>query len=104
MKDAIYPQLRDQQAGFRKDRTCSDQIATLPIILEQSLEWTSLLYVNFVEYENSVDRQTLGKPLRHQGVPEKITKIIRNSYEKMTCRVAHGRQLTDAFEVRYGLE
>ncbi|VDP44279.1 unnamed protein product [Schistosoma margrebowiei] len=38
MKDAVDAQLRDQQAGFRKDRSCADQIATLWIIVEQSVE------------------------------------------------------------------
>ena len=106
IKDAIDPQLREQQAGFRKNRSCTDQIATLRIILEQSLEWNSPLYINFVDYEkafDNVDRQTLWKLLRHYGIPEKITNIIRNSYEGLTCRVVQGRQLTDAFEVRTGV-
>jgi len=30
--------LRDKQAGFRRERSCTDQIATLRIIIEQSLE------------------------------------------------------------------
>ena len=30
--------LRDQQAGFRKDRSCTDQIATFRIIIEQSIK------------------------------------------------------------------
>ncbi|VDP58725.1 unnamed protein product [Schistosoma curassoni] len=38
MKDSVDVQLRDQQAGFRKDRLCTDQIATLRIIVEQSIE------------------------------------------------------------------
>ena len=41
-KDAVYPHLRDHQLrfrfGFRKNRSCADQIVTLRIILEQSLE------------------------------------------------------------------
>ncbi len=41
MKDAVDPQLRDEQAGFRQNRSCTDQIATLRIIVEQSLEWNS---------------------------------------------------------------
>ncbi|KAL6490141.1 hypothetical protein MHYP_G00004860 [Metynnis hypsauchen] len=96
MKDAVDPYLRDQQADFRKERSCTDQIATLRIILEQSLEWNSPLYVNFIDYEkafDSVDRHTLWRLLRHHGVPEKITNIIRKSYEGMTCRIVHGRQL-----------
>ena len=66
MKDAIDPQLREQQAGFRKNRSCTDQIRTLRLVLEQSLEWNSLLYINFMDYEkafDSVDRQALWKLL-----------------------------------------
>ena len=39
MKEAVDPKLRDQQAGFRRNRSCADQIASLRIIVEQSLEW-----------------------------------------------------------------
>ena len=38
IKAAADPKLRDQQAGFRRNRSCSDQIASLRIIVEQSLE------------------------------------------------------------------
>jgi Reverse transcriptase (RNA-dependent DNA polymerase)/Domain of unknown function (DUF6451)/Endonuclease/Exonuclease/phosphatase family len=103
IKNAVDPMLRDQQAGFRTNRSCTDQIATLRIILEQSLEWNSPLYVKFVDYEkafDSLDRQTLWRLLRHYGVPQ---KIIRNSYEGMTCRVVHGQQITDAFQVKTGV-
>ena len=106
MKDVVDPQLRDHQAGFRKDRSCTDQIATLRIILEQSLEWNSSLYINFIDYEkafDSVDRASLWRLLRHYGVPEKITNIIKNSYEGLTCRVVHRGQLTDAFQVQTGV-
>ncbi|CAH8549680.1 unnamed protein product [Schistosoma guineensis] len=106
MKDAVDAQLRDQQAGFRKDRSCTDQIATLRIIVEQSVEWNSSLYINFIDYEkafDSVDRRTLWKLLRHYGIPEKIVNIIRNSYDGLQCKVVHGGQLTDAFQVRTGV-
>ena len=43
LKIAVDKQLRDHQAGFRKERSCIDQIATLRIIVEQSLEWNSSL-------------------------------------------------------------
>ena len=56
-----------------------------------------------MDYEKAfdiVERQTLWKLLRHCGIPEKIPNIIRNSYEGMTWGFVHGRQLTDAFEVK----
>lgn len=103
MKDAVDQQLRDQQAGFRKNRSCVDQIATLRIFIEQSLEWTSSLYVNFVDHEkafDSVNRETLWKLLRHYGVPTKLVNLIKNSYAEMTCRVIHEGQITNQFGIK----
>nr|KAG5710794.1 hypothetical protein BaRGS_026945 [Batillaria attramentaria] len=33
MREAVDPMLRDQQAGFRRNRSCADQIASLRIIV-----------------------------------------------------------------------
>ncbi|VDO93098.1 unnamed protein product [Schistosoma mattheei] len=38
IKDCVDAQLRDQQAEFHKDRSSTDQIATLRIIVKQSIE------------------------------------------------------------------
>ncbi len=106
MKDPVAAQLRDQQAGFHKDRSCIDQIVTLRIIVEQSLEWKLPQYINFLDYEkafDSVDRESLWKLFRHYGIPDKIVTIIRNSYEGLNCKVVHGGQLTEAFQVRTGV-
>ncbi|VDO99078.1 unnamed protein product [Schistosoma curassoni] len=55
MKDAVDAQLRDQEVGFREDRSCIDHIATIRIIVEQSVEWNSSLYINFIDYEKVSD-------------------------------------------------
>ena len=70
--------LRDHQVGFRRDRSSTDQIATLRIIVEQSLEWNSSLNVNFVDFLKAFDslhRDTLWQlwdpsqiDTYHQGV------------------------------------
>lgn len=106
IRRAVDPQLRDEQAGFRPNRSCVDQIATLRIIVEQSLEWNTPLYINFVDYEKAFDslhRNTLWKLLRHYGIPEKLVNIMRNSYEGMICRVIHSGQLTRSFQVKTGV-
>ncbi|VDP60549.1 unnamed protein product [Schistosoma mattheei] len=103
MKDFVDTRLRDQQAGFRKDGSCTDQITTLRIILEQPVEWNSSLYINFIGYEkafDSVDRTTLWKLLRHYGVPQKIVNVIRNSCDGLNCKIVHGGQLTDSSKAR----
>ena len=95
--------LRDHQAGFRKDRGRIDQIATLRIIVEQSMEFDSSLYINFVDYEkafDSLDRYILWKLLRHYGIPENIITLIRNIYDGMTCKVTHAGRPTESFQVK----
>ena len=70
MKTEVDRLLREEQAGFRKERSCTDHIATLRVIIEQSLEWNSPLYITFLDFEkafDSVDRTVLWKLLAHYG-------------------------------------
>ena len=79
---AVDEKLREQQAGFRKDRSCTDQIAALRIIIEQSLEWNTFLFLNFVDFEkafDSLDREILWSLMAHYAIPQKFINIIRNS-------------------------
>ena len=106
MKDKVDEELRDQQAGFRKERSCTDQIATLRIILEQSIEWNSSLYICFVDYEkafDSLDRESLWKLMRHYGIPSKLVALVRNSYIGMSTKVVHEGRLTESFEITTGV-
>ena len=106
LKAAVDKKLRDHQAGFRMGRACADQIAALRIILEQSLEYNTSLYVNFIDFEkafDSLDRDVMWQLLRHYGIPEKLITIIRTSYNGMQCRVVHEGQLSEAFDVNTGV-
>lgn len=106
MKASVDQHLREHQAGFRKDRSCPDQIASLRIIIEQSLEWKSPLYINFVDFEkafDSVDRDSLWKIMRHYGIPNKYISIVKATYDGMTCRVLHGGDVTEQFQVLTGV-
>ena len=69
IKAKVDKKLRDNQAGFRKNRSCADQISSLRIILEQSAELNTSLYANFIDYSkafNSIDRNTLWKIMANQ--------------------------------------
>ncbi|VDP56682.1 unnamed protein product [Schistosoma curassoni] len=99
MKVSVDAQLRDQQARFRKDRSCTEQIATLRIIVEQSIKWNSSLHINFIDYEKAfgcVDRTKPWKLLRHYGVPGKMVNIIQNSCDGLHCKIVHGGQLANS--------
>ena len=43
-----------QQAGFRPGRSCSYHIFTLRQILEQSREWNTSLYINFIDLKKGI--------------------------------------------------
>ena len=71
MQTEVDRLLREEQAGFRKERSCTDHIATLRVIIEQSLEWNSPLYITFLDFEkafDSVDSTVLWKLLAHYGI------------------------------------
>ena len=79
MRNALDPELKYEQ---RASRIPTDQIAPLRIIIEQSIEWNSPLYVNFIDYEksfDSVDRDIFWKLLRHYAIPTKIVNLIKNT-------------------------
>jgi len=74
----LEPLLRKEQAGFRPHRSCVGQINTLRIVVEQSLEYHSPLYMIFVDFERAFD------PLKHSviwhtltecGMPTKLVNI-----------------------------
>ena len=82
LSKAVDEKLREQHAGFRKDRSCTDQIAALRIIMEQSLEWNTSLFLNFVDFKkafDSLDREVLWNLMALYGIPQKFINIIRNS-------------------------
>ena len=59
----LHEKLCEEQAGFQKNKSCTDHIATQSIIIEQSIKWQSPLYINFIDFEkafDSVDRVLSG--------------------------------------------
>lgn len=82
--------LRGEQAGFRQGRSCADHINTLRIIIEQSAEYNTPLYLLFVDFERAFDtisRNSMWSALTYKGIPDKIVIMIRELYRDAQCRV-----------------
>lgn len=106
IKGVIESKLRREQAGFRKDCACVDMINTLRIILEQSNEFQSPLYLTFVDFEkafDSISRKSMWTALKEFGLPQKVINIIKATYEGYECQVIHEGKLTDSFRIRTGV-
>lgn len=106
MKNELAKKLREEQAGFRQGNNCADQTATRHIIIKQSVEWQSSVYMNFIDFEkvfDSVDRTVLWKLLRHYGVPDKVSKVIKAFYKWFPVRVSHRNGLSREFFMETGV-
>lgn len=87
---AVESILRKEQAGFRIGRSCADHINTLRIIIEQSKEYNTHLYLLFVDFERAFDtisRDALWATLTTKGIPGKITALIRELYKDSPSRI-----------------
>ncbi|VDP34473.1 unnamed protein product [Schistosoma curassoni] len=74
------------------------------VLLYRAETWrTTTTTIKKVQAFDSVDRTTLWKLLRYYGVPQKIGNIIQNSYDGVNCKIVHGGQLTDLFEIKTGV-
>lgn len=98
--------LRNEQAGFRKNKSCVDHINSLRIIVEQSSEWNSPLYLLFVDFERAFDtinRDSIWNCLRNIGTPEKIITIIHMLYQDAPNRARFKGIASEEFHIQRGV-
>ena len=88
LKDSIDLKLKEQQAGFRSNRSCSEQIFRLKNIIEQWIEFQQTILLNFVHFKkafDSIHRESLWKIAVLYGIPQKYIKIIKSIYLNSSC-------------------
>ena len=77
--------LPDVQAGFRKGRGTTDQIANICWIVEKAREFQKNTYFYFIDYAKAfdyVDHNKLWKILKVIGIPDHLTCLLRH----LLCR------------------
>ncbi|CAM4548289.1 unnamed protein product [Leuciscus chuanchicus] len=93
---------REEQAGFRPDRSCCDQIFSLRQLLEERIRCgkrTALVFIDFSAAFDSVHRPALWNTLRAEGYPPKIIRLLQNTYEGSTSHVRVQGGVTSDFQV-----
>ena len=76
-------EIPDVQAGFRKGRGTSDQIANILWIVEKAREFQKNIYFCFLDYAKVfdwVDHNKLWKILKQMGIPDHLICLLRNLY------------------------
>ena len=98
--------LREEQAGFRKGRSSSEQIFTLWTIIEQSIEHQTPLIFNFIDFKkafDSIHRESLWKILKLYGVSDKFINIFKTLYLNSSCCVKTSVGNTEMFDITTGV-
>ena len=99
-------ELPDVQAGFRKGRGTRDQTTSICWIIKKAREFQKNIYFCFTDYAKAfdcVDHNKLWKILQEMGIPDHLTRILRNLYasQEATARTSHGT--TDWFQSGKGV-
>ena len=98
--------LLDLQAGFRKGRGTSDQIANIYWIIEKAREFQKYIYFCFIDYAKAfdcLDHNKLWKILKEMGLPHHLTCLLRNLYTGHEATVRTGYGTTDWFQIGKGV-
>jgi len=98
-------ELPDVQAGFRKGRGTTDQIANICWIIEKVREIQKNINLCFSDYAKAFDCVDHSKQWKflEMGIPDHLTYLLRNLYEGQegTVRTSHGT--TDWFKTGKGV-
>ena len=98
--------LRKNQAGFRKGRSCTQQIHILRRIIDGAYNDGKTLSVTFIDFKkafDSIDRDMMFAILLHYGIPEQIVKAIRVLYDHSASRVCVDGQVSEPFDITTGV-
>ena len=106
IQNKVEKVLRDEQHGFRQNRSCCDLIFSLRVLLEESNEWLVqllTLFINFLKAFDSIHRETTWKILMHYEIPIKMVNIVKALYLDIMCAVQTEDGLTEWFTVQSGV-
>ena len=107
IKKGVDNILRKEQAGFRENRSTTDQIFTLRNILEQVNEWNAILYTHFIDFEkafDSVHRESLWNIMSMYGIPEELIILVKMMCNNFECAVLEEGETTEWFQVQSGVK
>ncbi|MXP61689.1 reverse transcriptase domain-containing protein [Pantoea sp. Taur] len=103
----LDPKLGEYQGGFRKGRSCPEQILSLKLLIKKFRNHpTKNLFITFVDFKkayDSVDRETLIRILAEYGVDAKLQKLIGLTLENTTSKIKFRGVTSEPFTIDTGL-
>lgn len=100
----IDQQLGEYQAGFRKGRSCAEQIFTIKTLIKTKTlaadKKVIMTFVNFKKAYNSIDWDTLIKMLEEFRIDDETTTLIQQTLTNTRPQVKFLGELSEPFEFK----
>ena len=97
----------DHQSGFGFHKSATNYIFCIRQMLEKQWEYNEAVHRLFIDFKknyDSVRREVLYKILLEFGIPRKLVRLIKMSLTETYSRVRVGKNVSDKFPIRNGLE
>ena len=98
--------LSEYQAGFRRQRSTSDQLFSIRQIVQKSYERnveTHHLFIDFKATYDSIDREGLWNIMAESRFPHKLIRLLKATLARVFCSVKVQGATSSMFECRIGL-
>lgn len=105
LQNGLEDLLRENQCGFRKNRSCIDQIYSLRCIIHNCIDYNIPLYINFVDFKaafDSINRDFIWRAFGHYGLPQKYIRVFQAFFSSTISAVRHNGEISDWFSVKSG--
>ena len=100
LQQYVNQELPDVQAGFRKDRGSTDQIANIYYIIEKARQFQkNIRFIDYTKAFDCVDHSKLWKILQEMGVPNHLPCLLINLYASQEATVRTGHEPTGWFQI-----
>ena len=79
LQQYVNCELPDVQAGFTKGRGTKDQISNIRWIIKKARELQkNICFIDYAKSFDCVDHNKLWKILKEMGIPDHLTRLLRN--------------------------
>jgi hypothetical protein len=98
--------LEEEQAGFRSQRSTTEQIFNLRLLVEKHLEHQKELYHNFIDFKKAFDRvwhEGLWRVLKEYNIDNQLIEVIKSLYDEATSAVLLNGNAGDFFPRTVGV-
>ncbi len=105
LQNGLEDLLRENQCGFRRNRSCIDQLYSLRCIIHNCIEYNIPLYINFIDFKaafDSINRGFIWRAFEHYGLPQKYIRVFQAFFRSTVSAVRHNGEISEWFSVKSG--